>query len=250
VRNEPTFLANLSVNGNDEHFSPACIAILSEPLPADLPLPASVYSLLISIFESIVISTSSLTKIRYAYSLLDGAASNVVTQLLDDEREQIVDHLCKLLKQVNIKQDPELQLLCIWIICKLGAPLNKTAPWLSETARTIVCGQNGVRTMNLLVISVIWACKKGIEITHQQAVERVKLASEILHTVDMNIRQSWAMQNTRYSTKLVEKAIQEGMHPELQIMVYSYCSSYMEVTDCLGPQVHRPSPEAVELDQT
>jgi len=160
---------------------------------------------------------------------LDGACSGLVELLSDETREDLLDKLYRLIKQVNIKQDQELQPLCLWSIRRLGGPGRpldaavspEANSWKSDVARTFFTGPTGLKSVNLLVLCVIWACKDNVGLAHHQAVERVKLALETVQAVDPKTCQEWAFRNPQYVKKLVEKAVREDLHPELQLLVSS-----------------------------
>lgn len=72
-------------------------------------------------------------------------------------------------------------------------------------ARQLFSGGKATKTMHLLVLRVIYACRNHTDISHQDAVESIQLANRALRAVDPISRKEWARNNVHIVRKLHEK---------------------------------------------
>ncbi|KAK5013995.1 hypothetical protein LTR60_003580, partial [Cryomyces antarcticus] len=173
-------------------YAGVCVSVLSEPLPEQLALPASGQTFFVHAFEKAAQSPSAAT-IERVYIMLDGACRGLPAILSRENLTRFEDHLFRILKTVNTVEDQSLSLLCLGIMTKMAcattsrasiararssddlddlSPQSSNPPspsWRSEAAQQFFTGAKAPKTMQLIVLRVIWACKGNVGIQHSEA---------------------------------------------------------------------------------
>ncbi|KAK5159645.1 hypothetical protein LTR04_004940 [Oleoguttula sp. CCFEE 6159] len=173
--------------------------------------------------------------------MLDGACRGLPAILSRENLTRFEDHLFRILKTVNTVEDQSLSLLCLGIMTKMAcattsrasiararssddlddlSPQSSNPPspsWRSEAAQQFFTGAKAPKTMQLIVLRVIWACKGNVGIQHSEAYTSVRLGNEILKAVDTDLRNDWIRRNTPIVRKLHEKVLTSDARPELQL---------------------------------
>ncbi|KAL2353796.1 hypothetical protein BJ546DRAFT_845710 [Cryomyces antarcticus] len=224
--------ATVSVDGF-EQYAGVCVSVLSEPLPEQLALPASGQTFFVHAFEKAAQSPSAAT-IERVYIMLDGACRGLPAILSRENLTRFEDHLFRILKTVNTVEDQSLSLLCLGIMTKMACATTSRASiararWRSEAAQQFFTGAKAPKTMQLIVLRVIWACKGNVGIQHSEAYTSVRLGNEILKAVDTDLRNDWIRRNTPIVRKLHEKVLTSDARPELQLEALTFLGILAEV---------------------
>lgn len=207
-----------------------------------MPLPASAQVFFLRIFESAVRSPSN-ENIGRVYALLDGACGELLGLLPQGTLNRFEEHLERVMRDLKGFEEGSPFVLCLWIMKALAGPFNWSTPntllpssgsvssssprpatpdWRSDAARSFFTGSKAAKTMPLLTLRVIFACKEGIDMSLHQVIEDVKAANEAVQAVDTVVRHEWSRANNLHIRKLVEKAMRPDIHPDLQLQALTF----------------------------
>jgi hypothetical protein len=222
---------------SDKYFS-ACISMLSAPLPEDRPLPASTAVFFLKVMETAAQTASALT-IRPIYLMLAGVGPGLLDVMPEAEVMQFQDRLIRLLRNVD---DQTANLLCLAIFARLvtrltcpsstsamssqePTSLKSTIP-TERTSRYNTIEQffnrkRAPKTLDLVVLRVIFACSSSSNLSLEDSVESLKLAREIIGAVNDEEKGLWLNSNGPKVRKLYEKVLRVGLAQDLQSSVCS-----------------------------
>ena len=212
--------------------------MLGATLPEDAPLPASAAVFFLRVVGTAVQAASAST-IRPIYSMLVGVGPGLLDVMPETEVMQLQDRLVRLLRNVD---DQTANLLCLAIFARLftrsNCP-NPTAATPSQVAtprsittptdpssryRTIQQFFNqkrAMKTLDLVVLRVIFACSDSSNLSLEDSVESLQLANEIIGAIDIEEKGHWLRDNGPKIRKLYEKVLRVGLARELQSLVWS-----------------------------
>ena len=212
--------------------------MLSAPLPEDYALPASAGLFFVKVMEAAVASPSAMT-IRPIYSLFVGVGPELLDILPEAESMQFQERLIRLLRNVD---DQTANLLCLAIFAKLVTPsvcgsshveMSSQGPTpisatsqMEQTSRFLKIAQffgqkRAAKTLDLVVLRVIFACSNSSNLSREDAQESLKLAKEIMGSIDVEEKDHWLKSNGPKVQKLYEKVLRVDLPRGLQSMVCS-----------------------------
>jgi len=177
------------------------------------------------------------------YALLDGACSELLGLLPQGTLNRFEEHLERVMRDFKGVEEGSPFVLCLWIMKALAGPFSWSVPgtfppssgnvptspprpasptWRSDAARSFFTGSKAAKTMLILTLRVVLACKEGADMPLHRALENVKAANEAVQAVDAAARHEWARANSPYIRKLVEKAMRHDINPDLQLQTLTF----------------------------
>lgn len=210
--------------------------MLSAPLPEDTPLPASAASFFLKVMETAV-QTAAASTIRPIYSMLAGVGPGLLDVMPEAEVMQFQDRLVRLLRKMD---DQTANLLCLAIFARLvtgstwpssTAEISSHEPSpASNTIRTEKTSRyytieqffnqkRAVKTLDLVVLRVIFACSNSSNLSLEDSVESLKLAKEIIGAINVEEKDQWLNSNGPKVRKLYEKVLRVDLTGDLQSLV-------------------------------
>jgi hypothetical protein len=219
-------------------YARLCVLLLSRPLPASVPLPASAQSFFVRVFEK-ASRAPDVSTLKPVYSMLNGACRNLLTVLPLQDRQQFDQELAHILSLRSTGQNSMLLLWCFGIVLLAEYP-GETSSSQNLQAGSVVCPATATcekqwrtasgrklfgsttwlyKTINLAYLSVIWATKGDVGVSDEEAIEGIRIAICTLRNVDQEALRSWpysspAARNT--FTKLPLKLSRVDINPTIQ----------------------------------
>jgi len=238
--------ATTSSTDFDQYFT-VCVHFLSEPLPEELPLPASAQSFFIHVFDKAV-KSPSVSTLGPIHSMLNGACRDLLGILPNKTRIRFDEQLCRILVSNSAQQDSMFLLWCFGIALLAESPSDvetsvgsiaesascsptasqehSESKWKTPTARKLFgSAKSQMKTLTMTVLSVIWACKGEVGVSNADAIEGIRIAVKTVEAVDIEIRRSWPTSSAFAKSmfqKVIEKALRDGIHPSVQLEAFSF----------------------------
>ncbi|KAF2440577.1 hypothetical protein P171DRAFT_435362 [Karstenula rhodostoma CBS 690.94] len=223
---------------NFEQYHGLCLQLLTDPLPEAVPLPASVQSFFLRVFEQ-ASRKPTVQNLKPIYYMLTGACRGFLSLLTFDAKQLFDEQLCHILKA---KVAPENFMLLLWcfgvailaehpeLIDNASGPhesardgtVNKDLPveWVTAAGRKLFESANACKkTINLACLSVIWAIKDGSGVPDDEAIQGIRIATRALQLVDQRLLEQWAdadMNAMNTISKLWEKIQRCDVKPAIQ----------------------------------
>lgn len=224
----------------DLKYAGVCIAMLTAPLPGEIPLPASLPAFFLTKLESAVEAPSAVT-IRPVYSLLAGVGPILLEVLPVETSSRLHEQLSRMLQSLG---DRPAILLCLAIFAKVlserppvyrasesPSPDLDTAPPSEAVLSDQVRRYDNIRkyfntrraskTLDLVVLRVVEACSSSFSQNCCEAIESLSLAQEIVRVVDNAERVSWLKKSGPMTKKLFEKVLRIDINVEVRLAVCS-----------------------------
>ena len=244
LKQEPTLLDEVTNKatfneGNGFDYVATAVAMLSTALPDTVPLPAASQTLFLRIFERAARQPRT-ESIRPAYSLLKGALSPLVGLLSTAVLSQLEDQLNTIIRSSTKGQEDHcLTLYCLSIMSVVSSAslhcsftssasswtasglLRSTeaipASWRPDAMQAFFTGNRAPKTLQLIVLRAIWACRAAPTNDYHEMLESLKLANEILIAIPQQLRMQWVNENPSLVLKLQQKVTLLGWDSRLQM---------------------------------
>lgn len=226
-------------------LSQLCVLVLSDPLPASVPLPASSQDFLWRVFE-VAVKHPTTEHLESVYLILDGQPE-LLEILPQAGIERLRKHLIKMMSHGKTIEDKILTLYSLAIMATIAGRYRKMAEhWaadvstkqlLAETEPLFV-GDRAARTLHLVVLQVILACRHD-SIKTEDAVKRVRLATQVIEAMDECTLRAWVSSNPNPINKLHEKMGQRGLHPRVQLEAIGFATVLVGELDVGSAAVER-----------
>ncbi|SLM38433.1 hypothetical protein LPUS_08646 [Lasallia pustulata] len=236
-----------SPDGDSQHAA-ACVAMLTTPLPGELPAPASLPSFFLTKLESAVEAPSALT-IRPIHSLLAGVGSTLLDVLPAEATSRLHEQLSRMLQSL---QDRPAILLCLAIFASVlsgSSPVCKASETSSQNLHSAMPGEavlpdevrrhqnirkyfnerRASKTLDLVVLGVIEACSSSFSLNCCEAVESLGLAQEIVRVVNCDERVGWLKKSGSKTRKLFEKVLRQDTKAEVRLAALEFIVSLVEI---------------------
>jgi len=218
-----------------QYFS-ACVSMLFAPLADDTPIPASAPSFFLKVLEEAVQAPSALT-IRPIYSMLAGVGPGLLDVLPEDAVVRFQEQLIQMLRSLD---NQSANLLCLAIFARIITKSSRQLPRAESSSQesmsiggTALPGRasqyhtiqqffgqkRAPKTLDLVVLRVIFACSNSSSLSSDDALESVKLAKEIIDAMERQQKDVWIKSNGSKVRKMFEKVLRTDICPELQSMV-------------------------------
>ncbi len=217
-----------------EQYSRVCLVILSEPLHDDIALPATAQAFFLGVCERAV-QTPCATNLGFMQTLLTGACQDLLGLIPRATLKGLEDQLFRILRNLRAAQDQSPALLCLAVIAAIDGSCRKTRPlgdapisYNPEGCETafrfgaygeFFTGAKAAKTLQLLSLRAIWACKENSGVPIRTAIADMRIANETIAAVDPLARQKWSQCNQPVLQKLMEKALRSDISQELQLEV-------------------------------
>lgn len=244
LQHEPTFLFNMvarAVDGDWQHRT-ASIAMLSHPLPRHITLPAATQNLFLGIVDHAAQQPST-SSIKPIYRLLKGGLGPLLGLLWHETLTQLERHFVHILRETICKEDQCLTLYCLAIMKAIITAANEdpsfsiagsyetqellastpnSPKWKPKGMQQYFTGGKANKTLHLIVLRVLWACRATAEDTIEQTVELLSLANELIAFMPDSTREAWCVENPIVVRKLHDKACQSGLEARVQLPAFAF----------------------------
>lgn len=227
----------MSTTDTTKQCLPACVSLLSSPLPCGIIPPASLAPFVMQMIERMRVNPCADT-VRPLYLVSSCLqASGVLFELPLDVMTCFQTELTKTLRNL---EDHMGNLLCLASFARLGfckswnaeTENGADAPTWLQNIRHFFGPKRGLKTLDLVVLRVILACSSNYgNLTVQQSAESIRLAISICDGVDKAQRECWIKGNSIKLAKLLEKVTRNGIDHSVQILVLSKPIIYHEIAN-------------------
>lgn len=212
------------INGssNSKQYLAAGTSILSHPLCEDVPLPASTQILLIRISERAA-SRPDVDSVNLLNNLLKGACRPLIGSFSADTLRRFEANVFKILREASDVEQQSLGLVCLSIMRILlsGVNSSNTRSWTGEAMNAFFTGPKAHKTMQLVVLQVVWSCSPQAPVDIGRSLRNVSTAIDVLEAINGCTRTDWCDKNASIVRKLLEKATAPGLAVELRLHVSS-----------------------------
>ena len=243
VLQSPSLLDELLVaaNGSSQgfrRFSGVCVALLSEPLPLEVPLPLSAQAFLDQLAEKAIQQPSPAT-VEPVYLILDGACGALLDLLSPSALRTFREPFRDMIRTVKSIEEQILTLLCLAILAKVHqrcmspamARLEKESSLSSsmsahdrEELSGFFTGEKAQKTITLVAYQVINACRPQHKTMKIDALKHITLSRLIVNVVDPRAREQWANSQAAIVDKLHQKIAQDGLDVMVRLEVRQHWS--------------------------
>lgn len=216
--------------GQDDTATRLAIALLQHDLSPAHPLPSSAQRLLKQLFDRAV-ETPTTASIVPLYAFVFGGGRPILDILPTTKVAEFAKHVLRILGEANDKQTPSLSLYCLTILglfCGRINPLGKGPSALRgehniNAATSFFTGAKAHKTLHLLALRVIWACKTEAQRDiAAEATTCVTLASHIVAGIETSIRRNWAANNPALIDKIHERASKPDLQSEMAFQILTF----------------------------
>ncbi|KAL3703961.1 hypothetical protein TMatcc_009651 [Talaromyces marneffei ATCC 18224] len=207
-------------NGNEEDLN-LCVSMLSSPLSPNIAAPVRVPVFLTKLLSDVAQNPCA-AKIKPLCDVMQGLLSNAdLIQLIpNDLMEAFQREGTKILRNLNDPLGTLLSLATFTRIRKLWKPRDSTQKqpqWLTNICQ-IFGPKSSNKALDLVVISAVMACSTSSNgYTINERIFLVRLATEICHEIDEDLRKTWLSTNSPKLGKLCEKLKRPDINAELQV---------------------------------
>jgi predicted nucleic acid-binding Zn-ribbon protein len=223
----------------------ACVALLSHPLPSHVALPATAQNFMLQLFDRAATHPNA-TIVQQIHRLVYGACKPVLGVLSPGVLAHLEEYIFSILKSSSGVEDQSLGMYCLAIMrmilekfqTELGRDdiwptfdhsVNSTnSQWTPDAIKQFFHGNKTHKTMQLLVLRVIWACRPESADPTEQGLTSVTLVNQILVGVSQSAVLEWSLKNSAIVRKLQEKCLVPDMHPALRFQVLTFLSTLSE----------------------
>ncbi|KAL8655097.1 MAG: hypothetical protein Q9226_003173 [Calogaya cf. arnoldii] len=236
--------------------SAACINLLSSS--SRIAIPASVSPFLVKLLHNASRSLCA-DSIRPVYKVLSGSGSHLLGSLAPDIVARMQDQFKEMLQKVKIELEGNCaNLFCLAILAVISSgdfldprqEREKSSHLASATAarstvgtvagrseaRQFFVSKRAPKTLDLVVLKMIYACSKSCKLSILQIVESLQLSNVILEAIDEEDRATWMEKNQAKVGKLIEKVTSHTHSPEV------LSTAMQSIVTLFGD---RPLPEAL-----
>lgn len=212
------------INGssNSKQYLAAAASILSHPLCEDVPLPASTQILLIKVSERAA-SRPDVASVNLLNILLKGACRPLIGSFSADTLRRFEANVFKILREASDVDQQSLGLVCLSIMRILLSGMNSSdiRSWTGEAMNVFFTGPKAHKTMQLVVLQMVWSCSPQAPVDIGRSTKNVSTAIDVLEAINGRTRTDWCDKNASIIRKLLEKATAPGLAVELRLHVSS-----------------------------
>jgi hypothetical protein len=220
------------------------VLLLSRPLPASVPLPASTQPFFLRVFEQ-ARQEAEVTTLKAVYCMLNGACRNLLGLLSTSRREQFDQLLSRILSHNRTGQRSMLMLWCFGIAL-LAEPWSDTVgtqgpqlsiertaatpreQWKTASGHKMFGAPDKIyKTISLTYLSVIFAIKDEEDVSDEDAVEGIRIAICTLQCADRTALKEWRKSSDLAKatfTKLPSKILRTNINPAVQFAAMCFYS--------------------------
>ncbi|KAH0029520.1 hypothetical protein KCU78_g3325, partial [Aureobasidium melanogenum] len=247
VQREPSLLPRLLTHALESRvesrkYVDAAVALLSHPLPSDVALPATAQNFLLQLFDRAATQPNAAT-VQQIHRLVYGACEPILGILSPGVLAHLEEYIFSILKSSSGVEDQSLGMYCLaimrMILEKFQTEVGNDAmwptfdhsvdssnsQWTPDAIKQFFHGNKTHKTMQLLVLRVIWACRPESADPTGQGLTSVTLVNQILAGVSQAAVIDWSHKNAVIVRKLQEKCLVPDMLPALRFQVLTFLSS-------------------------
>ncbi|CUS13079.1 unnamed protein product [Tuber aestivum] len=210
-----TLLRNANRDGNNwEKYAPACLALLSSPLPCEFPVPALILPVFLHCVE-VATKNPCTESIKDVYILVSNGHGYLAELLTPSQKSLLTDRLSGFLTT----SDNAVLLLALTTMSCIGPVLDgmgsgNAANKGEETrqkggTKDFFSGRKAVKVMNLVTNIVIDVASRDSG-DLEYCLEQIRLATVIASNMTEKVKES-LVDNTLNIKKLVEKIQRPGL---------------------------------------
>jgi hypothetical protein len=220
------------------------VLLLSQPLPASVPLPLSAQKFFLRVFDNARQNPDACT-LKPVYLVLNGACGNLLGLLSENSREHFDQALSNMLSSKEATQNCMLMLWCIGIVLlvehtyetveqqkfQLSMDITSTTPkkqWRTASGRKMFGDDSKIsKTINLSNVNVIFATKGDVGVLDEDAIEGIRIAVRTLRCVDQAILREWPRSSILARStfkKLPDKILRPDINPAVQLEALCFYS--------------------------
>ncbi|KAL8772001.1 MAG: hypothetical protein Q9209_002666 [Squamulea sp. 1 TL-2023] len=222
--------------------------ILNAPYPSSLQTLYKILSLVdsgISPFLAKLLNDAALSpcadNIRPVYIILSGCGSHLLGALPSDVITRTQDQFKNMLHKVKFGiDDNSANLFCLAVLAIIlgrenrkpmqeqdeaspppaaRTPVTVESASGSNEARQFFASKRASKTLDLVVLKMIYACSKSCKLNTSEIVESLQVSNVILRAIDDVDRASWMAKSQAKVSKLIEKIISSAHLPEVLCLV-------------------------------
>ncbi|CAK3775200.1 Hypothetical predicted protein [Lecanosticta acicola] len=246
-----------SIGDNEKEggrYRRASIALLSTPLPDTVALPAEAQQLFVQLVEEAAKRPCAGT-IEPVYMLLSGTGSLLLGVLSSEILIKFEEHMLSILKSGAGAPDRCLSLYCLSIMNVVCSSLDPefrltassytsqefltstptSSRWKAEAMQQFFTGSKAQRSMQLIVLTALWAAGKSCTETSSEKTKALVLANEVILAIPMDLRKNWCSANTITVRKLQEKLCAEGQDETVKTLALRFLGKLCELDSMPHP---------------
>ncbi|KAI4731286.1 hypothetical protein E4T49_00889 [Aureobasidium sp. EXF-10728] len=247
VNREPSLLPRLLTHALESRlesskYVDAVIALLSHPLPYDVALPATAQNFLLQLFDRAATQPNAVI-VQQIHRLVYGACKPILGVLSPGVLAHLEEYIFSILKSSSGVEDQSLGMYCLAIMRMIlekfqtevgndamwptfeNSVDSSNSQWTPDAIKQFFHGNKTHKTMQLLVLRVIWACRPESADPTGQGLTSVTLVNQILAGVSQSAVIEWSHKNAVIVRKLQEKCLVPDMLPALRFQVLTFLSS-------------------------
>lgn len=233
--------------GSDSANVRAAISLLSDELPADIPLPADVQILISKLFARAV-SFPTLANVMTVDRLLSGGCRTVLAVLPHETLKRFEAQIFTILKDATDVEQQTVGLHCLSIMASF-VRVRASRDRNSSTGAAVMsffAGSKAAKTMQLTALQVVWACGSAGAKVPLKAVGCLRAAVNAISAIDVPLRHEWCSKNARILQKLMEKVTAAISDPAICLEVSNKFGtrSWLSVSDKITGSVVRCDADA------
>ncbi|KAJ6111937.1 hypothetical protein N7523_007998 [Penicillium sp. IBT 18751x] len=229
-----TFLQK-AVDAGESEYDPACIALLSSPLPSNVVAPARLASFITKLIHVMARKPCAKT-LAPLHSLMNTLQTS--PRILDEIPSEVMSNLqTELTKTLRNIDDHMGNLLCLATFARIASNQKshrhiqhglEPPSWLLNIQH-FFGAKRGLKTLDLVVLRVILACSSNCNLPPSQAAESIRLAICVSDAVELEQKDAWVLNNSSKIAKLCEKVAKDGLDRESQVMGVTFLLSLLPV---------------------
>lgn len=210
-----------------------------------MAIPASVSPFLAKLLDK-ALQTLCANPLRPIYRILSGVGSHILDALPSNLVARLQEQFKKMLQSIDLEDHVAnlfpLAVLAVMTLTRsgtsirkhdslpcLGHELSSTAedPESYHVARQYFVSKRATKTLDFVVLKVIFACSKSCNLSTTEIIESLQLSITIIAAVDDRDRQQWMTNDKGKFRKLIEKTLLYDPQSEVVCAVRS-------ITNCSG----------------
>lgn len=263
LRREPTLLHTCVANAvkgessdgkGKARWRAVAVSLLASPLPETVALPAEAQGLFVGLMEEAAKKPCART-IEPVYLLLSGTGTLLLGVLSTETLVKFEEHLLNILRSGAGAPDQCISLYCLSIMNVVCSSLNPefrltassytssdflqstptSSRWKAEAMQQFFTGSKAQRSMQLIVLVVLWAASKSSTDAASEKIKALVLANEVILAIPVDLRKNWCTANTITVRKLQEKLVAEGQDETVKTLALRFLGKLCELNSLPHP---------------
>jgi hypothetical protein len=205
-------------------------------------LPATAQDFMLQLFDRAANQPNAIT-VQQIHRLVYGACKPILGILSPGVLAHLEEYIFSILKSSSGVEDQSLGMYCLAIMRMILEKFqtevgndemwptfehsvdSSNSQWTPDAIKQFFHGNKTHKTMQLLVLRVIWACRPESADPTGQGLTSVTLVNQILAGVSQSAVIEWSHKNAVIVRKLQEKCLVPDMLPALRFQVLTFLSS-------------------------